>query len=172
MRPSKDDYYLGIAEAVSKRSTCLLRKYGAIIVKDDVIVSTGYNGAARKVKDCLELGFCLKEEVEAPQGIGYDFCIGVHAEENAIIHAARHGASVVDGTLYIYGEFAKDGTVAEAHSCERCRRAIINAGIKFVVMRKVDGTIEKIDVNKWAEEDSKNYLEKRNKYKGKKVYQV
>lgn len=170
MRPSKDEYFLGIAEAVSKRSTCLLRKYGAIIVKDSVIISTGYNGAARKVKDCLEFGFCLKEEIEAPQGTGYDFCIGVHAEENAIIAAARQGSSVVDGILYIFGQDAKDGLLAEAHPCERCRRTIINAGINFVIFKKPDGSIEKIDVSEWVEEDSKNYLNKREKYKGKKVY--
>jgi dCMP deaminase len=169
MRPSKDEYYMNIAMAVAQRSTCLLRQYGAIIVRNDVIVSTGYNGAARKVKDCLEIGFCLKENVGAPKGRGYEFCPGVHSEENAIINAARQGSSVIDGTLYIAGRSVKDGSIVKAAPCERCKRAIINAGIKFVVFRGENGTLEKIDVSDWIKEDEKNFGDKIEKFKGKKL---
>lgn len=164
MRLSKDEYYLGIAQAVSSRSTCLRRRFGAVIVRDDVIVSTGYNGAARGVVNCLEVG-CLKDEVGAPEYSGYDFCIGVHAEENAIINAARHGATVKDGTLYIFGEYVKDGTLTEARPCERCKRAIINAGIKQVITKKMNGSIGKYSVDSWIKEDTKRYLERIRKEK-------
>lgn len=164
MRLSKDEYYLGIAQAVSSRSTCLRRRFGAVIVRDDVIVSTGYNGAARGVVNCLEVG-CLKDEVGAPEYSGYDFCIGVHAEENAIINAARHGATVKGGTLYIFGEYVKDGTLTEARPCERCKRAIINAGIKQVITKKMNGSIGKYNVDSWIKEDTKQYLERIRKEK-------
>ncbi len=156
-RPSKDEYYLGIAKAVSRRSTCTRRKFGAIIVKDDAIVATGYNGSARGVVNCLEVG-CLKDKVNAPEYAGYDYCIAVHAEENAIINAARHGVSVLDGTLYIYGEYVKTGELTEANPCDRCKRAIINAGIKMVVIKKANGGIEKIPAHRWVKEDSEKYL--------------
>lgn len=175
-RPSKDEYYLGIAEAVCKRSTCTRKKFGAIIVKDDVIVSTGYTGAARGVVNCNKVG-CLRSEVGAEEYSAYDSnCISVHAEENALINAARHGASVLGGTLFIYGEFAgeKYGThhgkdnLTEAKPCNRCRRAIINSGIKIVVIRKADGSIEKIDTSDWVKEDSENYIKRLEEAKEKK----
>ena len=109
MRPSKIRYYLNIAKAVSKRSTCLLRRYGAVIVKDDAIVSTGYNGSARGVVNCVDVGHCLKQMMGAKKGGGYEYCPAVHAEENAIINAARHGSAVYGGTMYVYGEEVKDG---------------------------------------------------------------
>ncbi|MHC4749522.1 MAG: deoxycytidylate deaminase [Planctomycetota bacterium] len=158
-RPSKDEYYLGIAEAVSKRSTCSRRKFGAIIVKDDAIVSTGYNGPARGVVNCLEVG-CLKDEMDAPEYAAYELCTAVHAEENSIINAARHGVSVMDGVIYIYGEYPKTGKLTEAKPCDRCRRALINSGIKLVVIKKADGRIEKIPTRVWVKEDSVNYLRK------------
>ena len=165
-RPSKDEYYLGIAEAVSKRSTCMRKRFGAIIVKDDTIVSTGYTGAARGVVNCLEVG-CLRNEVGAAEYTEYESnCISVHAEENAIINAARHGTSVLGGTLYIYGEFAGEkygkhqgiGKLTEAKPCDRCRRAIINAGIVVVVIRKADGGIERTPTKQWVVEDSRDYV--------------
>jgi len=167
-RPSKDEYYLGIAQSVSKRSTCLRKRFGAIIVKDDAIVSTGYTGSARGVVNCMEVG-CLRDEVGAKEYTSYDEnCISVHAEENAIINAARHGASVLGGILYIYGEFVGKkygdyqgvGNLTEAKSCDRCKRAIINSGIKTVVIRKADGSIEKIDTATWVDEDSAKYIRK------------
>lgn len=165
-RPSKDEYYLGIAKAVSKRSTCMRKKFGAIIVLGDSVVSTGYDGAARGVVNCLEVG-CLRNEVGAGEYTPYESnCISVHAEENAIINAARHGARVLGGTLYIHGEFAGEkygkhqgvGKLTEAKPCDRCRRAIINAGIKLVVMRKANGGIERVRTQQWVAEDSKDYV--------------
>ncbi|MFX0067846.1 MAG: cytidine/deoxycytidylate deaminase family protein [Promethearchaeota archaeon] len=166
MRLGKDDYYLGIAKAVSARSTCIRRRFGAVIVRDDAIVSTGYNGAARGVVNCLEVG-CLKDEVGAPEYSGYDFCIGVHAEENAIINAARHGATVKDGALYIFGEYVKDRSFTEARPCERCKRAIINSGIRHVVTKKMDGSVGKYSVENWIKEDTKRYLDRLKKEREK-----
>jgi len=157
-RPSKDEYYLNIAKAVSARSTCLRRKFGAVIVKDDVIVSTGYNGPARGVVNCQEVG-CLKNELNIPSYTGYDYCIAVHAEENAIINAARHGAEVKDSTLYLYGETVPDGKITEANPCKRCRRAIINSGIIRVVIRKSASEIKDFNVSEWVDEDTEFYLE-------------
>lgn len=168
-RPSKDEYYLGIAEAVSKRSTCTRRQFGAIIVKDDAIVSTGYNGGARGVVNCMEVG-CLKDEIDAPESKAYDYCIAVHAEENAIINAARHGVSVLGGTLYIYGRYYKTGRLAEAKPCDRCKRALINAGIRVVVINKADGSIEKIPTNTWVKEDSMKYVQQLEEARERKRY--
>ena len=156
-RMSKDEYYLGIAEAVSKRSTCLRRRFGAIIVKDDAIVSTGYNGPARGVINCNAVG-CLKNEVDIPEYKGYDYCTAVHAEENCIINAARHGASVLEGTLYIQGDYPETGELTESNPCDRCKRALINAGIKTVVIKKADGGIKRVEPADWIREDSDNYV--------------
>jgi dCMP deaminase len=158
-RPSKYDYYLDIAKSVCKRAPCLRRQFGAIIVKNDAIVSTGYNGPARGVVNCSEVG-CLKDEVNAPEYAAYEYCTAVHAEENAIINAARHGVSILGGTLFIHGENYKDGSIAESRPCDRCKRAIINAGIKELVIRKQDGSFIKINVSDLVEEDTKNYLKK------------
>ncbi len=158
-RPSKNEYYLDIAKAVSERSTCLRRRYGAVVVKDDVIVSTGYNGAPRGVVNCSEIG-CLKDLVGAPHFSGYDYCIGVHAEENAIINAARYGAKVLGGILYLYGEDAKTNEVCEGLPCPRCRRVLINAGITNVITKRADGYIINFNVQTWIDEESKNYKQK------------
>jgi len=157
-RPSKKEYYLNIAKSVALRSPCSRRKYGAIIVRDDVIVSTGYNGSARGVVNCIEVG-CIKDVLHLPHGSAYEDCIAVHAEENAIINAARHGASVLGGTLYIVG-LDPESRLVEAIPCDRCKRAIINAGVKKVIMSGSDGTIREIDVSNWIKEDSEKYLEK------------
>ena len=127
-RPSKNEYYLDIARTVAKRSTCLKWRVGAIIVKDDVVVSTGYNGPARGVINCMMIG-CLKEEMGTPDYKGYEYCTAVHAEENAIINAARHGTSVLGGTLFLYGEEAANGKPFEIRPCDRCKRAIINLSL-------------------------------------------
>ena len=158
-RPSKDEYYLEIARAVSLRSPCIRRQFGAIIVKDDVVVATGYNGPARGVVNCTEVG-CLKDELDLPHYSGYDYCDGVHAEENCIINAARHGAGVLDGTLYMYGRNYKDGSLTEAKPCDRCKRAIINAGIERVVIKKSDESIGVIDPHEWVREDTERYVER------------
>ena len=136
MRPSKEQYYLNIAIQVAARSTCLRRKYGAIIVRDDQIVSTGYNGSPRAAPNCIDLGFCRRERNKVRAGERYELCRGVHAEQNAIINAARAGVGVLDGTIYISGMDAKtDELMNEKHltPCRLCARMIINAGLKEVV---------------------------------------
>jgi len=158
-RPSKDEYYLGIAKSVAQRSPCIRRQFGAIVVKEDVVVSTGYNGPARGVVNCMEVG-CLKEEMKVPHYTGYEWCIGVHAEENCIINAARHGASVLGGTLYLYGQDYRDGSLVEGRPCDRCKRVLINAGIKRVVIKRADGSILKLDVEDWVKEDTGSYKKK------------
>ena len=158
-RPSKDEYYLEVAKALCLRSPCIRRQFGAIVVKGDVVVSTGYNGPARGVVNCLAVG-CLKDELNLPSNTAYDVCPSVHAEENAVINAARHGASVMGGTLYLFGRNYRDGSLTEAKPCERCKRAIINAGIREVVIKKSDGRIAKINVADWVSEDTERYLKK------------
>ena len=128
MRQNKINYYLDIAEAVSGRGTCLRRNYGAIIVKNDEIISTGYVGAPRGRKNCCDMGRCVRTELNIPRGERYEVCRSVHAEANAIISASRH--EMLDSTLYLVGKDAKTGELVEnASSCSMCKRQIINAGI-------------------------------------------
>lgn len=134
------------------------------MVKDDAVVSTGYNGPARGVVNCLQVG-CLKDELDVPPYEGYDYCPGVHAEENSIINAARQGTSVLGGRLYLYGQKFDTGEVFEGRPCDRCKRTIINAGIKEVVTKRPDGTILKKDVSDWISEDTENYLKELEKAK-------
>lgn len=145
-RISKDDYYLGIAEAVAQRSTCLRRKYGAVIVNNDEIVSTGYNGAPRGCANCCDLGFCEREKLGVPKGERYDLCKSVHAEQNAIISASRK--DMLDSTLYITGLEVQDvgHKYANPEPCMICKRFIQNAGIMRVIGRGVDGSIVRFDV--------------------------
>lgn len=157
-RPAKDEYYLEIAKAIALRSPCLRRKYGAIVVKEDTIVSTGYNGPARGGVNCFEIG-CIKEKLNLPHGLAYEDCPAVHAEENAVINAARNGASILGGLLYIAG-FDNHGNLVEALPCDRCKRVVINAGIKKVIIRKSDGKMKEIEVSNWIKEDTEKYLEK------------
>ena len=107
MRVDKINYYLDIAEAALERSTCLRRKYGAVIVKNDEIISTGYNGAPRGRKNCMDLGYCVREKLNIPRGERYELCRSVHAEQNAIISASRK--DMIDSTLYMVGIDAKTG---------------------------------------------------------------
>ena len=125
-RIDKENYYLDIAETVLERSTCLRRCYGAIIVKNDEIVSTGYNGAPRGRRNCMDLGYCTREAMQVPSGERYELCRSVHAEMNAIISAARR--DTLGATLYLAGREAKSGELLhDATSCSMCRRVIINA---------------------------------------------
>ncbi|MDI6825665.1 MAG: dCMP deaminase family protein [Candidatus Aenigmarchaeota archaeon] len=158
-RISKDEYYLQIARTVAQRSPCIRRQFGAIIVKDDVIVSTGYNGPARGVINCTEIG-CLKDEMNLPHYSGYEHCPAVHSEENCILNAARHGANVLNGTMFICGQNFKDKSITESKPCERCKRAIINAGIREVLTMDKNGKITRYEVKDWVEEDSKTYIDK------------
>lgn len=165
-RLSKDEYYLNIAKAVCMRSPCIRRRFGAIIVKDDTVVSTGYNGPARGVINCMEVG-CIKNELNIPPYEGYDYCPGVHAEENSLINAARHGTSVLGGVLYLYGQKFNGDSLTEGKPCARCKRAIINAGIEEVVTKSSDEIIMRYKVSDWVKEDTKNYLRKLEKVKKK-----
>ena len=128
-RIDKNNYYLDIAESALERSTCLRRKWGAVIVKDDEIISTGYNGAPRGRKNCNDIGTCIREELNVPRGERYELCRSVHAEQNAIISAARK--DMIGATLYEVGVDAKTGKYVEnAMPCAMCKRFIINSGIE------------------------------------------
>lgn len=151
-RTSKPSYYLGIADAVLGRSTCLRRKYGAIIVRNDEIISTGYNGAPRGRLNCSEVGFCTRDNLGIPSGERYELCRSVHAEANAIISAARSDA--LGSTLYLSGRDAKTGQLlGETTSCSMCRRLIINAGIERVVIRNTKTAYTVVPVADWIRED-------------------
>ena len=151
-RTSKENYYLNIADAVLNRSTCLRRKYGAIIVRNDEIISTGYNGAPRGRVNCTELGRCTRDELGIPSGQRYELCRSVHAEANAIISAARRDR--LGGTLYLVGRDAKtQELLADTMPCSMCRRHIINAGITQVVVRTGEGAYNVIHVRDWVAND-------------------
>lgn len=150
-RVSKINYYLDIAQTVSERSTCLRRRFGAIIVKNDTIISTGYNGAPRGRKNCDELGYCFREALNIPKGERYELCRSVHAEANAIIAAPRD--QMLGSTLYMvctspYGEL-----VSDMNSCMMCKRMIINAGISTVVIRDTKDDFRTVNVADWIEND-------------------
>lgn len=149
-RPSKLRHYLNIAKEISRRSTCLRTRFGAIIVKDDAIVSTGYVGAPRKIKDCFELRFCYRERKKIPHGQKYELCRSVHAEQNAIINAGRTGANFFGGDMYIYGEDVKTEEPIETSSCFICKKMIINAGITKVICSLPEGRIKIYDVEGWV----------------------
>ena len=151
-RIDKENYYLDIAETVLERSTCLRRCYGAIIVKNDEIVSTGYNGAPRGRRNCMDLGYCAREAMQVPSGERYELCRSVHAEMNAIISAARR--DTLGATLYLAGREAKSGELLhDATSCSMCRRVIINAGIDRVVIRSGERDYRVVHVEDWVRED-------------------
>ena len=151
-RRTKENYYLDIADAALQRSTCLRRKYGAIVVSADEILSTGYNGAPRGRLNCSDLGRCTREELNIPSGERYELCRSVHAEANAIISAARR--DMLGGTLYLVGRNAgSNELVRDATPCAMCRRLIINAGIKRVVARTGDESYSVTEVEEWIEND-------------------
>ena len=151
-RTGKDDYYLDIADAVADRSTCLRRKYGAIIVRNDEIISTGYNGAPRGRRNCIDLGHCTREELKIPSGERYELCRSVHAEANAIISASRR--DMLDATMYLAGRDAKTGELLrDTTSCAMCRRLIINAGIAKIVCREGETGMTVTSVREWIFKD-------------------
>jgi dCMP deaminase len=144
-RPDKDHYYLNIAREVSRRSTCLRRCFGAVIVKNDQIISTGYAGAARGTANCIDLGVCPRQAAGIPRGERYELCRSVHAEMNAIIHASR--ADMLDSTLFLVGVDAVEGSVVEdARPCRICTRLIINAGIRTVKVLDRDDEVRVYEV--------------------------
>jgi dCMP deaminase len=151
-RISKENYYLDIAQTVAERSTCMRKKYGAIIVKNDVIISTGYNGSPRGRKNCNELQFCMREKLQIPSGERYELCRSVHAEANAIIAAPRD--QMLGATLYMSCvDPTNHSLVMGTNSCMMCKRQVINAGIAYVVVRDDKENFRVIDVNDWIEND-------------------
>lgn len=158
IRRDKINYYLDIAEVVSERATCLRRHYGAIIVKNDQIIATGYTGAPRGRKNCSDLGYCAREELKVPRGERYELCRSVHAEANAIIHAAR--TDMLDATLYLVGKEVADGSyVKEGNSCSMCKRMIINSGIGTVIVRDDKDHFRVVNVEKdWIDQDESLHL--------------
>ncbi|MBR7091821.1 MAG: dCMP deaminase family protein [Clostridia bacterium] len=151
-RRDKHNYYLDIAQTVTERGTCLRRNFGAIIVKNDQIISTGYTGAPRGRRNCCDLGTCLREKLNIPRGERYELCRSVHAEANAIIHAARN--DMLGGVLYLVGVDAKTGQLVEnASPCSMCRRLIINAGIRTVIVRNSADAYTEYDVQDWVLHD-------------------
>ena len=151
-RVSKENYYLDIAQTVAERATCLRRKFGAIIVKNDVIVSTGYNGAPRGRKNCSDLMFCQREKMGVPRGERYELCRSVHAEQNAIIAAPRE--QMLGATLYMACINSQNGELEPGtSSCMMCKRQIINAGISTVVVRDTKEDYRVINVEDWIEDD-------------------
>ncbi|MBE6996014.1 MAG: cytidine deaminase [Ruminococcaceae bacterium] len=151
-RISKENYYLDIAETVLERATCLRRVYGAIIVKNDEIISTGYNGAPRGRANCTDLGYCTREAMRVPRGERYELCRSVHAEANAIISASRR--DMVGGTIYLVGRDAQTGELLkDATSCSMCRRLVINSGLEQVVIRRTETEFDIVNVRDWVWED-------------------
>lgn len=152
-RRDKLNYYLDIAETVMERGTCIRRNFGAIIVQNDQIISTGYVGAPRGRKNCCDLGYCTREKMKVPRGQRYELCRSVHAEMNAIISAQR--TDMIGATLYLVGrEYAGGDYVAGANPCALCKRLIINAGISTVVVRDDRENFRVIDVeSSWVLQD-------------------
>ncbi len=158
-RRDKINYYLDIADTVSKRSTCLRRIYGAIIVKNDEIVSTGYVGAPRGRKNCSDMGTCIREQLNIPRGQRYELCRSVHAEANAIISAARH--EMLGATLYLCGRNLPNMEyVQNPCCCSMCKRMVINAGIEKVIVRLNDTEYREFDVqSEWVDVDASLEIE-------------
>ena len=151
-RPNKSEYYIDIARSVARRSTCLRRRFGAVIVKNDQIISTGYNGAPRKTTNCIDLGVCTRKSLNIPSGQNYELCRAVHAEMNAVIHASR--LDMVGADLYLAGFDAETGQpVLYPEPCLLCRRVIINAGIARVILPGEGDRFRYIDVDEWINQD-------------------
>jgi dCMP deaminase len=152
-RPTKDVYYWNIAKETAERGTCLSVKGGAVIVRDDQIIATGYIGAPRGTMDCFERGVCMRRQLGIPSGQRYEICRSVHAEQNAVINAARAGVSVLGSTVYLY--FVKrqpDGSLkfVNAQPCFMCKKMLINAGIEKFVGNDENGELKTFSVKEWA----------------------
>ena len=150
-RPSKDEYYLGIARQVAERATCFRNKGGAIIVRDDQIIATGYIGAPRKTKDCFERGECLRDKLKIPHGRYYEICRSVHAEQNCIINAARAGVSLLGGDMFIYHR-DREGKEMDSFPCYICKKMMINAGLKRVVCSTKEKGIKIFNIEDWIKD--------------------
>ena len=152
-RVDKINYYLDIAETISERGTCLRKNFGAIIVKNDEIIATGYTGAPRGRKNCIDLGYCTKKKIFPDvRHSGYDACRSVHAEQNAMLSASRK--DMINSDLYLVGVRKDTGNYEEGASpCQMCRKLIINSGIKYVYVRINKPNYEVINVADWIEND-------------------
>lgn len=151
-RVDKINYYLNIAETVAQRGTCLRNNYGSVIVKNDEIISTGYTGAPRGRKNCIDLGYCRRKQNNTPSGAGYELCRSVHSEQNAIISSTRR--DMIGSTLYLVGINKRNGEyISDNEPCTLCKRMIINAGIEKVIMRDNKENYRIELVQKWIEND-------------------
>ncbi|HOO61995.1 MAG TPA: deaminase [Bacillota bacterium] len=151
-RRDKINYYLDLAEVVSKRSTCVRRRYGAVIVKNDEVISTGYVGAPRGRANCSDLGTCIREKLNIPRGERYELCRSVHAEQNAIISASRD--KMLGSSMYLVGSDVRTGEYIEkSNCCSLCKRLIINAGIDTVYVRDNANEYRVISVQEWIDND-------------------
>lgn len=151
-RPSKDEYYFNIAKEVASRGTCRRRRFGAVIVKNDQIIATGYVGAPRGARNCIDMKACMRDTLKIPPGERYELCRSVHAELNAIINAARAGVSVLGGKMYLHGENIDASPIENLKPCQMCRRAIINAGIEKFLVKNKDGIQEQLP-KEWSISD-------------------
>ena len=153
IRRDKINYYLDLADIVSQRGTCLRKRYGAVIVKNDEVISTGYVGAPRGRANCIDLGYCIREEMHVPRGERYELCRSVHAEANAIISASRE--RMLGSSIYLSGIDLKDdgNYVKNANPCSMCKRMIINAGIEQVFIRDDKDHFRRIAVQEWIDND-------------------
>ena len=151
-RRDKINYYLDLAEIVAQRGTCLRRQYGAVIVKNDEVISTGYVGAPRGRKNCSDLGICIRQKMQVPRGERYELCRSVHAEANAIISASR--GAMLGSTMYLVGKEMDTGEyVKNSNSCSMCKRMMINAGIEKVYIRDSKEEYREIRIQDWVEDD-------------------
>lgn len=151
-RRDKINYYLDLAEMVAQRGTCLRRNYGAVIVKNDEVISTGYVGAPRGRKNCSDLGMCIREKMKVPRGERYELCRSVHAEANAIISASR--GKMIGSSLYLAGTEVGSGEyVKNSNSCSMCKKMIINAGIEKVFIRDSKDEYRVVRVQDWIDGD-------------------
>ena len=151
-RTDRINYYLDIAETVTERSTCIRRKWGAVIVKNDEIISTGYNGAPRGRKNCTDVGTCIREKLQVPRGERYELCRSVHAEQNAIISASRR--DMIGATLFIVGVDPKTNEYVEkSMPCALCKREIINSGLEKVIIRDTKTEYREIPVQEFIDND-------------------
>ena len=151
-RRDKINYYLDLAEIVAQRGTCLRRQYGAVIVKKDEVISTGYVGAPRGRKNCSDLGICIRQKMKVPRGERYELCRSVHAEANAIISASR--GEMLGSTMYLVGKEMDTGEyVKNSNSCSMCKRMMINAGIEKVYIRDTRDSYREIPIRDWVEDD-------------------
>lgn len=155
-RISKHEYYLGIAKEVARRSTCFRRSIGAIIIRDDQIISTGYVGAPRKTRDSFEHGECLRDKLNIPHGQRYELCRSVHAEQNAIINAARAGVSLLGGDMYIYGTIYSEPEPINAFPCFICKKMLLNCGLERIICSTSDGKMKVFKTSQWAKDWQEN----------------